>query len=217
MPRFTSPNPYPPEAAGETSRLGLEALERFYRFHARIYDWTRPFLLFGRRAAVRAVEAGPGQRVLDVGCGTGWSLPYLARSGAEVAGIEPSAAMRRRSAARIDRLGLGAAVRLDSRPYGPHAGYEGRADRILFSYSLSMVPPFAEVLERARIDLRAGGRIVVVDFLDAARPVAAALRASHVHLGPERLDALRGLFPSHAVRVTSVGAWRFFLFRGEQD
>jgi hypothetical protein len=47
--------------------------------------------------------------------------------------------------------------------------------------------------------------------------VAAALRASHVHLGPARLDALRGSFPSHVFRVTSVGLWRFFLFRGERD
>ena len=91
----------------------------------------------------------------------------------------------------------------------------GGVQAILFSYSLSMIPPFADVLDRARRDLAPGGRIVVVDFLDAREPVRAGLLASHVHLGPARLDELRRLFPRHALEVTSVGLWRIFLFAGE--
>ncbi len=163
------------------------------------------------------METGAGQLVLDVGCGTGWSLPLLAETGAGVIGIEPSASMRRRSEDRLVRRGLGGRVRLDPRPYGTHAGYEGQADRILFSYSLSMIPQFGKALEAARRDLVRGGRIVVVDFLDAGLPVAAALRASHVDLGRARLDALCRLFPSHDVRITSTGLWRFFLFQGAED
>jgi S-adenosylmethionine-diacylgycerolhomoserine-N-methlytransferase len=210
----TLPIPSPSDGAADP-RFGLEALDRFYRFHAGIYDWTRPFLLFGRRAAVGALRAGPGLLVLDVGCGTGWSLPRLARSGAAVVGIEPSAPMRRKAAARLGRGGLSPAVTLDPRPYGTHADYEGRADRILFSYSLSMIPPYAEVLRRARRDLAPGGSIAVVDFLDAALPVAAGLRSSHVHLGRARLDVLTRLFPSHEIHVRSAGLWRFFVFRAE--
>ena len=92
--------------------------------------------------------------------------------------------MRRQAAARLERHGLSGVVDLDSRPYGSHAGYEGEVDAVLFSYSLSMIPPFEEVLERARLDLRPGGRIAVVDFLDAWGPVDLGLRRSHVHLGP---------------------------------
>jgi S-adenosylmethionine-diacylgycerolhomoserine-N-methlytransferase len=106
-------------------------------------------------------------------------------------------------------------VLFDARPYGSHAGYEGVVDRVLFSYSLSMIPPFEAVLDRARRDLRAGGRIAVVDFLDAAYPVASTLRRSHVHLGTARLRALVRLFPEHRLRVLSVGLWRYFLFVGD--
>jgi S-adenosylmethionine-diacylgycerolhomoserine-N-methlytransferase len=203
----TSPASLPP---AEADRFGLAALERFYRFQARLYDWTRPLFLFGRADAVRRLGAEPGQLVLDVGCGTGWSLPRLAATGARVVGIEPSSAMRERARRRIDRLGLGGRVGLDPRPYGSHAEHEGRADRILFSYSLSMIPPFEEVLERARRDLRPGGRLVVVDFLDAAGPVRSALTASHVRLGGERLHLLRRLF-SCQVEVRSSGLWRYFI------
>jgi S-adenosylmethionine-diacylgycerolhomoserine-N-methlytransferase len=205
----TSPASPPPAEA-----FGLDALSRFYRFHARVYDWTRPLLLFGRRAAVARLAARPGDTVLDVGCGTGFSLPLLASSGARVVGIEPSLPMRQRAEARVASLALGDRVALDPRPYGTHRGYEGSVDRILFSYSLSMVPPYELVLEQAARDLRKDGRIVAVDFLDARPPVSWGLRASHVFLGEARLQALRRLFPDHAVDVRGAVFWRFFRFEG---
>jgi len=209
-----STSPASPPLSEPADRFGLAALEGFYRFHARVYDWSRPLLLRGRAQAVEAFALAPGERVLDIGCGTGWSLPRLARSGARVTGIEPCAAMRARASERLARLGLAEAVRLDPRPYGSHAEYEGMADAILFSYSLSMIPPFAEVLERARRDLRPGGRIVVVDFLDSAGPVGFGLRRSHVHLGPARLQHLRRLFEPHCTLARSLGLWSYFVFRG---
>jgi S-adenosylmethionine-diacylgycerolhomoserine-N-methlytransferase len=214
MPPSTSPASLsPPEGAG---RFDLDALDGFYRLHAAVYDWTRPFILFGRRQAVRSLGLAPGERVLDVGCGTGWSLPRLHGRGARVVGIEPSAPMRGRARARLERLRLAGVVDLDPRPYGSHAEYEGAVDAVLFSYSLSMIPPYAEVLERARRDLRPGGRIAVVDFLDAWGPVGLGLRCSHVYLGTERLRALRRLFPPHHEVVRSVGLWTFFLFEGRR-
>jgi len=209
MPPSTSPASLP-----SSDGAGRFALDDFYRPHASIYDWTRPFLLFGRRQAVHALALRPGERVLDVGCGTGWSLPRLHAEGALVVGIEPSAPMRRRAAARLERLGLSRLVGLDPRPYGSHAEYEGVADAVLFSYSLSMIPPFEEVLERARRDLRPGGRVAVVDFLDAWGPVGFGLRRSHVHLGPDRITALQRVFPRHREEVHSVALWRYFLFTG---
>jgi S-adenosylmethionine-diacylgycerolhomoserine-N-methlytransferase len=205
--------PPPPEAG----RFGLSELDRFYRFHARTYDSTRPFLLFGRCYAAAALRAGPGDLVLDVGCGTGVNLPRLLSGGAHVVGVESSEAMRERAEERLRGLpdGARARVRLDPRPYGTHADYAGQARGVLFSYSLSMIPPFGEVLAQARADLRPGGRIVVVDFLDAVGPVASGLRASHVFLGRERLAEMIRVFPSHRVSVRSVLLWRYFVFAGE--
>src|SRR5262245_33055386 len=200
----------------EADGFGLAALEGFYRLHAPVYDWTRPFLLLGRKAAVRALELRPGERVLDVGCGTGYNLPRLFARGAHVVGIEPSSPMRRVAARRLERHALGGRVELDARPYGTHADYEGAAHALVFSYSLSMIPPFERVLERARLDLRPGGRIAVVDFLDAWGPVGFGLRRSHVALGRERLSALERTFPHHRSRVRAAGLWRYFLFVGER-
>ena len=211
MARSTSGTlPSPEEAVA--SRFALRDLDRFYRFHARVYDWTRPLLLFGRAQTARALEARRGDLVLDVGCGTGVNLPGLLASGASVVGIEPSAAMRARTEARAAALtdDLKQRLRLDPRPYGSHDDYAGRVTGVLFSYSLSMIPPFAEVLAQARADLRPGGRLAIVDFLDATPMVARALEASHVHLGPARLLEIERLFPRHRTLVRRGPGWRYF-------
>jgi S-adenosylmethionine-diacylgycerolhomoserine-N-methlytransferase len=197
-------------------RFAVAALGRFYRRQAWLYDWTRPFFLFGRERLLAGLEVTPGDLVLDVGCGTGFCLPRLASRGAEVVGIELSDAMRARAESRVARAGCRRAVRFDAQPYGSHAAYTGRAHHVLFSYSLTMIPPFQVVLQRARADLRSGGTIAVVDFLDASNPVINAwLRASHVSLGLERLAALQRMFPAHRLRICSVGPWRYYLFWGD--
>jgi S-adenosylmethionine-diacylgycerolhomoserine-N-methlytransferase len=205
----------PPSAEAQPDLYGLESLRRFYRFHSSVYDWTRPFILFGRRRLLESLELRPGMLVIDVGCGTGWTLPHLAAAGVSVVCVETSPEMRARAEARAARLGISDRVRFDARPYGSHAGHAGQADAVVFSYSLSMIPPYREVLARAKADLRGGGTIAVVDFLTALSPEPAkALRRSHVHLGTERLDALRGFFPDHRTEARSALLWRYFQFLG---
>jgi S-adenosylmethionine-diacylgycerolhomoserine-N-methlytransferase len=213
-PSTSRASPLPPDTH---EQWAVPTLDAFYRVHARIYDWTRPFILFGRRRTIQELALRPGERVLDVGCGTGWSLPHLCAEGADPIGIECSAAMRRQTERRLEKRRLSHAVTLDATPYGSSDRYARGVDAILFSYSLSMIPPYDAALDRAVRDLRAGGRIAVVDFLDAFGPVGRALRRSHVHLGPARLDALRRRFASHSLSVRSVGLWRFYVFLGRDS
>ena len=77
-----------------------------------------------------------------------------------------------------------------------------------------MIPPFGEVLARARADLGPGGRLAGVDFLDARGPVAVGLRASHVFLGRARLAEMKRLFPAHRVSVRGALLWRYYVFCG---
>ena len=199
--------------AGDPHRLS--ALQAFYHWQAWLYDWTRPFILYGRREAVNALEARTGQRILDVGCGTGWSLPKLARCGAEVVGVEASAAMRARARRRLAHADGSRRVRLDPRPYATTTEYAGTVDRILLSYSLSMMPHYREVIQAARADLRPGGRIAVVDFLEATnRPTARWLESCHVCLGDERLRVLAEQFPKHKLAIHRTPLWRYYRFTG---
>jgi ubiquinone/menaquinone biosynthesis C-methylase UbiE len=47
---------------------------------------------------VRYADIGPADRFLDVGCGPGAALEYAAKTGAQVAGVDPSPSMVERAA-----------------------------------------------------------------------------------------------------------------------
>lgn len=57
-------------------------------------DWSTLFEHYAVEAVAtigHAVEAGPGTRVLDVACGSGWAMRFLRGLGADVAGIDAAA------------------------------------------------------------------------------------------------------------------------------
>ena len=55
-------------------------MDRMYRRQRHIYDLSRKFYLLGRDEAIAGLDAGPGDRVLEIGCGTGRNLVKLARA-----------------------------------------------------------------------------------------------------------------------------------------
>jgi demethylmenaquinone methyltransferase/2-methoxy-6-polyprenyl-1,4-benzoquinol methylase len=79
-----------------------------YRRRAALYDAELALFEPLRRRAIAALAAAPGETVLDLGCGTGLSLPLLrAGVGAQgrVIGIEQSPEMVAHARARVDAAG----------------------------------------------------------------------------------------------------------------
>jgi SAM-dependent methyltransferase len=80
----------------------LEGYERW----APSYDATHnPVVAMDRRLGVPSLAARQGERILDVGCGTGGNLPAILTAGARVVGIDFSLAMldvARHSAPNVD-------------------------------------------------------------------------------------------------------------------
>jgi SAM-dependent methyltransferase len=115
-------------------------------------------------AVVNALGPLVGRRVLDLGCGKGRFAAHLARLGAEVVGLDLSAAMLAR-AAGLDR------VRASARRL-PFA--DGVFDAVVAIEVIEHVGAVDAVLDEARRVLRPGGRLAIVDknvgALDARRP-----------------------------------------------
>jgi SAM-dependent methyltransferase len=84
---------------------------RRYDVTARFYDvmsLERAVYRAGREAGIAALGLRRGDRVLDVGCGTGLNLPLLRDAvgpSGVVVGLDASAAMLRQARARIRRHG----------------------------------------------------------------------------------------------------------------
>jgi len=86
--------------------LELHDTLRTYRLFAGSYDLVfGPIFHPGRRAAVEVANNRPNQRILEVGVGTGLSLPHF-RADARVTGIDVSKEMLDKARRRVERNGL---------------------------------------------------------------------------------------------------------------
>lgn len=163
-------------------------MDAIYRGQRHIYDLTRKYYLLGRDRLIEELDCQPGQAVLEVGCGTGRNLVKIARRwpGASLHGLDISAEMLASARASLTRAGLGESARLvrgDATGFDPLFLF-GRKDfdRIVFSFTLSMIPGWKEALEQACACLAPGGRILVVDFGAQERLPRAFARALHAWL-----------------------------------
>lgn len=207
--------------ADKSPDKGIQAkrMERYYRFHAAIYDATRWAFLFGRDRALDEIArlAPPASRILEVGCGTGRNLRGLHRRlpGAQLFGVDISSSMLRRAGHAVRRLG--ASVLLHKAAYGSDH-LSAQVDTILFSYCLTMVNPgWQQLILQAKKDLAKAGRIVVVDFHDTpSHAFRRWMGYNHVQMNGEILDFLHRHFSliEFEVRPVFFGLWRYFVYVG---
>jgi S-adenosylmethionine-diacylgycerolhomoserine-N-methlytransferase len=149
-------------------------MDRMYRRQRHIYDASRKFYLLGRDEMIAGVNAGAGDSVLEIGCGTGRNLIKLAQTypQARCCGLDVSQVMLDTAAASIARAGLQQRIRLaqgDATNFDAQALFgRERFERIVISYALSMIPSWREALGHAIDALAPGGSLHIVDFGDQA-------------------------------------------------
>lgn len=106
-----------------------------------------------------AADVGPGDRVLDVGTGSGYQAAVLAACGAQVYGVERIPQLATRARITFDGLGLAVPVLCSDGSAGlpEHAPF----DAIVVSAATPTIPP--ELLRQLRpaVAGRRGGRLVI--------------------------------------------------------
>jgi ubiquinone/menaquinone biosynthesis C-methylase UbiE len=138
-------------------------------------DWALPLYdpltrLLGTRSAiarlVEQAELAPGQRVLDLGCGTGATTLAAKRAcpGIEIVGLDPDPKALARAHRKAGRAGLAIELREgfgDALPFP-----EGSFDRVLSSFMFHHLEREQKpaVLAEIRRVLRPGGRLHLLDF-----------------------------------------------------
>lgn len=102
---------------------------------------------------IQLAEVEPGDRVLDVGTGSGYQAAVLAQMGAEVYGIEILEPLARASGKRLERLGYDADI-----AHGD--GWKGRPEHAPYDAIIVAAAP-EEVPAALTEQLAVGGRLVL--------------------------------------------------------
>ncbi|MDX2087379.1 MAG: class I SAM-dependent methyltransferase [Kofleriaceae bacterium] len=146
-------------------------MPELYERLAPYYDWMSRALLFPfggdtrfRRRVVDAWRIRSGDRVLELGCGTGLMTRQLLDRGASVTAVDRSRPMLARARTRAPEATF---VEDDVTSYVPSGHY----DRVVLSYILHELEEHerSTALTLAREALAPGGLVGVVDFDDSAR------------------------------------------------
>ena len=132
--------------------------------YIKLLEWALWIPAGLRRKAVEALELGRGDRVMEIGCGTGRNLGFLREAvgpSGRVYGVDLSAGMLAKARALCARGGWKnlSLVRSEALVYSAPE----RLDGILFSLSYNTMPHHRAVLRHALAQLRPGGRIVIMD------------------------------------------------------
>ena len=145
---------------------------RVYESITWAYDWTYgPTLHQGRVRAIQRMAIRPGERVLEVGVGTGINT-LLYPADCSVTGIDLTSSMLDKARDRIAREGI-KNVRLLEMDAADLKFADGTFDIVYAPYLISVVPdPVAVAREMGRV-CRIGGRVIFLNHFRSPNPILA--------------------------------------------
>ncbi len=152
--------------------MDLDLIRRLYGKGAKVYDAVfGPLLERGRRMAVEAANATDARSLLEVGVGTGLSLP-LYRRDIRVTGIDLSLEMLARARKRAEGLpNIQALLEMDAQNLTfPDASFEA----VVAMYVAAVVPDMGKLFGELKRVCVPGGPILVANHLAAESGVLGA-------------------------------------------
>jgi phosphatidylethanolamine/phosphatidyl-N-methylethanolamine N-methyltransferase len=145
-------------------------VEGVYDKLAKVYDLTfGPTLHPGRIQALQRMNIQPGERVLEVGVGTGINLSLYPRH-CSVTGIDFSGSMLEKARERAQRKGI-RNMRLLQMDAGDLKFADGSFDIVYAPYLISVVPDPVKVAQEMHRVCRSGGRIIFLNHFLSPNPI----------------------------------------------
>lgn len=151
--------------------VGVDYVEKVYNRYSRFYDLIfGPVFQSGREMAPILLDLGPGMRLLEVGVGTGLSLPILPKN-IHITGIDLSEKMLSYARKRLEKEKLADNVDLLKMDATSLEFPDNSFDRVLAAYFISTVPDPIKVVEEMKRVCRPGGYLVFLNHFKSENKV----------------------------------------------
>ena len=193
--------------------MQIEAVKAAYRRYAAVYDAVfGPVLQPGRKAVLQALGLRPGDRVLEVGVGTGLSLPLYPRD-VTITGIDVSHEMLEKARRRVARRKLPNVEALLEMDAESMSFADASFDKVVAMYVLPVVENPQQLLRELHRVCRPDGEIFIVNHVRSDNRLIAAFEN-----GLARFSDTIGFRPdfelrdmvSDAAEVTELSRINFF-------
>jgi phosphatidylethanolamine/phosphatidyl-N-methylethanolamine N-methyltransferase len=180
-------------------KYDLKEQERVYERWAAFYDRVYIRMLEPAQRRLAGWASAPGRRILEVGVGTGLVLRYYTPD-TEVAAIDLSVPMLRKSVEKIGDLGLGHVAGVAAMDACRLGFADGTFDAVTVPFVITLVPdPEGALDEIARV-LKPGGEIVIASRFGAEGGLQAAFENAIAPL-------VKKVGWSSSFKVSRVDAW----------
>jgi ubiquinone/menaquinone biosynthesis C-methylase UbiE len=187
--------------------MNLDEVRNIYARWAPFYNPTHRWSLPKRKLARLALQISPGDRVLDLACGTGINFPHLREMVGEsgkVMGLDLSPQMLEFARRLISERGW---KNVEVRE-GDAAGlpFEDRSfDKVICSYSLNVIPDFVGALEEIRRVLVPGGRFVSLEMRTDSGWMPKTWHPCGVDTSHDTLGAIKKVFGNIQLQTYWMG------------
>jgi phosphatidylethanolamine/phosphatidyl-N-methylethanolamine N-methyltransferase len=154
--------------------MEAEDIKKIYAAYSRVYDFIFKRWFYPRhRYAIQSLDIQPGQRVLDVGVGTGLSLSLYPRH-ARVTGIDLSNKMLREAQKKVRRERLSQVTLLEmdaSRLCFP----DNTFDFVVAAFVISVVPDPVQVIAEMKRVTKPEGQLIIINHFQSQNRLLAQL------------------------------------------
>jgi phosphatidylethanolamine/phosphatidyl-N-methylethanolamine N-methyltransferase len=206
--------------------MDLVSVQKAYKRYAKVYNFYFGWIFHpGRQTAVELVDAASGNRILEVGVGTGLSLPLYPRN-TKVVGIDISSHMLEKARELVAEEHLDHVEALEVMNAEEMTFPDDSFDSVVAMYVATVVPNRKKFVNEMKRVCKAKGRIVILNHFNSTTGFGARVVSSlgplsrHLGFRPdltmEEFLAETGLKVKNKISVNLFGFWDILLVENDK-
>lgn len=206
--------------------MDLLSIQKAYKRYSKVYNFYFGWIFHpGRQTALELVDTKPGHRILEVGVGTGLSLPLYPKD-VKVVGIDISEPMLSKARELVIEENLSHVEALEVMNAEEMTFPDNSFDSVVAMYVATVVPSPKKFVNEMKRVCKPNGRIVILNHFNSPHNLGGKLVSKlaplsrHLGFRPDlKLEdflADTGLKISNKISVNLFGVWDILLSENDK-